>query len=184
MNKLLQHYQGKDLIKSRCNRWVWGSHLKLSEGGGGREAASAEGNHDNPVSSHHQNGFLRGAWRTEGPRTGMSRGWPSTSKPFKHWPHVGKKAKNDTRHPLTGVAYRFNREITWHKTALICHDIPYWDVRNCHFIKTLKGHYWNYLKKLFYDYFTAHTNAVNAVSFHPSGNYLVSASSDTTLKVQ
>lgn len=29
----------------------------------------------------------------------------------------------------------------------------------------------------------AHTNAVNAVSFHPSGNYLVSASSDTTLKV-
>ena len=32
-------------------------------------------------------------------------------------------------------------------------------------------------------YSTAHTNAVNAVSFHPSGNYLVSASSDTTLKV-
>lgn len=32
--------------------------------------------------------------------------------------------------------------------------------------------------------FVAHTNAVNAVSFHPSGNYLVSASSDTTLKVQ
>lgn len=31
--------------------------------------------------------------------------------------------------------------------------------------------------------FIAHTNAVNAVSFHPSGNYLVSASSDTTLKV-
>ena len=31
--------------------------------------------------------------------------------------------------------------------------------------------------------FLAHTNAVNAVSFHPSGNYLVSASSDTTLKV-
>ena len=36
---------------------------------------------------------------------------------------------------------------------------------------------------LFPSFFLAHTNAVNAVSFHPSGNYLVSASSDTTLKV-
>jgi len=32
--------------------------------------------------------------------------------------------------------------------------------------------------------FSAHTGSVNAVSFHPSGNYLVSASNDTTLKVK
>ena len=32
-------------------------------------------------------------------------------------------------------------------------------------------------------FFAAHTNAVNSLSFHPTGNYLVSASNDTTLKV-
>ena len=31
--------------------------------------------------------------------------------------------------------------------------------------------------------FLAHTNAVNSVSFHPSGNYMITASTDTTLKV-
>lgn len=30
---------------------------------------------------------------------------------------------------------------------------------------------------------TVHTAAVNALSFHPSGNYLVTASSDSTLKI-
>ena len=32
-------------------------------------------------------------------------------------------------------------------------------------------------------HYTAHSGAVNSVAFHPSGNYLLSASSDNTLKV-
>ena len=33
------------------------------------------------------------------------------------------------------------------------------------------------------DFSIVHGNAVNGLSFHPSGNYLVTASNDTTLKV-
>lgn len=32
-------------------------------------------------------------------------------------------------------------------------------------------------------HYTAHSGAVNGVTFHPSGNYLLSASSDNSLKV-
>lgn len=68
---------------------------------------------------------------------------------------------------ITLVVERLVAEVG-HKFEICIFSLQVWDIR----VNKLLQHY------------TAHTGAVNSVTFHPSGNYLLSAASDNTLKVR
>lgn len=72
----------------------------------------------------------------------------------------------DTNHAaLASVA--FSPDGTCVAAAGMDRDVKVWDVRTNSLIQ----------------YYTSHSRPVNEVRFHPSGNFLVSASQDATLKV-